>query len=208
MDPGPKSPNNKFVESGRKNWSESRIKILIYGVKWKESHMHIYKKYPRTWPVSMIDNEELFLFTIVFLLPFSLFFSLLFLFPSPFSVNLLSCYILLFLHHFLHPRVSQVLGVFFFYSPSPLLEPSTLNCKAVCLLFRHHLHINAARELAGQHLMRGWQYFLIFVFPHPYPLFVYPLCCKVLLKRYLKGLRSLLATSDRGSEVVIILGHD
>ena len=143
MDPGPKSPNNKFVENGRKNWSESRIKILIYGVKWKESHMHIYKKYPRTWPVSMIDNEELFLFTIVFLLPFSLFFSLLFLFPSPFSVNLLSCYILLFLHHFLHPRVSQVLGVFFFYSPSPLLEPSTLNCKAACLLFRHHLHINA-----------------------------------------------------------------
>ena len=81
MDPGPKSPNNKFVESGRKNWSESRIKILIYGVKWKESHMHIYKKYPRTWPVSMIDNEELFLFTIVFLLPFSLFY---FFFRPPF----------------------------------------------------------------------------------------------------------------------------
>ena len=37
---------------------------------------------------------------------------------------------------------------------SPLLEPSTFNCKAACLLFRHHLHINTARELAGQHLMR------------------------------------------------------
>ena len=32
---------------------------------------------------------------------------------------------------------------------SPLLELSTLSCKAACLLFRHHLHINAARELAG-----------------------------------------------------------
>ena len=36
---------------------------------------------------------------------------------------------------------------------SPFLEPFTLSCKAACLLFRHHLHINAARELAGQHLM-------------------------------------------------------
>ena len=35
-----------------------------------------------------------------------------------------------------------------------LLEPSTLSCKAACSLFRHHLHINAARELVGQHLMR------------------------------------------------------
>ena len=37
---------------------------------------------------------------------------------------------------------------------SPLLEPTTLSCKTVYLLFRHHLHINATRELAGQHLMR------------------------------------------------------
>ena len=157
----------------------------------------------------MIDNEELFLFTVVFLLPFSLFFSLLFLFPSPFSLNLLSCYILLFLHHFLHPRVSQVLGVFFFCSPSPLLEPSTLSYKAACLLFRHHLHINVARELAGQHLMRGdsTSWYLFFLILILYLIFSYPLCCKVLLKRYLKGLRNLLATSDRGSEVVIILGH-
>ena len=117
----------------------------------------------------MIDNEELFLFTVVFLPHFPLFFSLVFLFPSPSSLNLLSCYILLFLHHLLHPRVSQVLGVFFLCSPSPLLE-HTLSCKAACLLFRHQLHINAARELAGQHLMRRWQYFLIFVFPHPYHL--------------------------------------
>ena len=132
--------------------------------------MHTYKKYHRTWFVSMIDNEELFLFIVIFLPPFPLFFSLLFLFPSSFSLNLLSCYLLPFLHNFLHPRVSHVLGVFFLCSPLPLLEPSTLSCKAACLLFRYHLHINADRELAGQHLMRGWQYFLIFVFPHPYPL--------------------------------------
>ena len=98
-------------------------------------------------------------------------FSFLYFFSVLLSLNLFSCYILLFLHHFLHPRVSQVLGVFFFCSPSPLLEPSTLSYKAACLLFRHHFHINAARELTRQHLMRGWQYFLIFVFPHPYPLF-------------------------------------
>ena len=45
-------------------------------------------------------------------------------------------------------------GVGSFLSPFPLLEPSTLSCKAACLLFRHHLHINAARELTEQHLMR------------------------------------------------------
>ena len=47
------------------------------------------------------------------------------------------------------------IGSPFFLFPLPLLEPSILSCKAACLLFRHHLHINAARELAGQHLMRG-----------------------------------------------------
>ena len=40
---------------------------MIYSVKWKESHMHTYKKYSCTWPVSMIDNEEFFIFTVVFL---------------------------------------------------------------------------------------------------------------------------------------------
>ena len=139
--------------------------------------MHTYKKHPRTWPVSMIDNEELFLFIVVFLSFLLLYFfhlflsfSFLYFFSVPHSLNLFSCYILLFLHYFLHPHVSQVLGVFSPCSPSPLLEPFTLSCKAACLLFRHHLHINAARELVGQHLMRGWQYFLIFVFPHPYHL--------------------------------------
>ena len=54
--------------------------------------------------------------------------------------------------------------------PLPLLEPSILSCKATCSLFRHHLHINTARELVGQHLMRGQQYLQIFVFSHSYPL--------------------------------------
>ena len=71
-----------------------------------------------------------------------------FFFRPPLSLNLLSCYILLFLHHFLHPHVSQVLGVFFLCSPSPLLEPSTLSCKAACLLFRHHLHINCGQRVS------------------------------------------------------------
>ena len=38
------------------------------------------------------------------------------------------------------------------------------------------------------------------IFPHL-------LCCKVCPRRYPKGLISLLATSDRSSEVIIVLGH-
>ena len=54
--------------------------------------------------------------------------------------------------------------------PLPLLEPSIFSCKVTCSLFRQHLHINAARELAEQHLMRGQQYSQIFVFSNSYPL--------------------------------------
>ena len=151
-----KSPNNKFVESGRKSLSESRIKILVYSVKRKELHAHICKKCPRTCPSIMTKSTEFFLFTVVFLQPFAFsLFLFLSLFLLPLSLNPFSYYILWFLHHFLYPRVDQVLGVFFLCSPLPLLEPSILNCKAACSLLRHHLHINAARELTGQHLMRG-----------------------------------------------------
>ena len=59
---------------------------------------------------------------------------------------------------------------FFLLLPS-FLESSTLSCKAACSLFRYHLHINAARGLAGQHLMRRQQYPQIFVFSHSYPLY-------------------------------------
>ena len=41
----------------------------------------------------------------------------------------------------------------FLYPLSPLLEFSTLSYKAAGSLLRHYLHINAARELARQHLM-------------------------------------------------------
>ena len=116
----------------------------------------------------VLNSSFLLLYFFTLLLSLSLFFLIFFLPSLP--LNLFSYYILWFLHQFLHPRVGQALGVFFLCSPFPLLEPSTLSCKAACSLFRHHLHINAARELAGQHLMRRKQYFLIFVFPYPYPL--------------------------------------
>ena len=59
----------------------------------------------------------------------------------------------------------------FFLLLHPFLESSILSCKAACSLFRHHLHINAARGLARQHLMRRQQYPQIFVFSHSYPLY-------------------------------------
>ena len=62
MDSGPKSSNNKFVESGRKSWSKSREKILVDSVKGKELLMHRYKKHPRIYPNNMINNMELLLF--------------------------------------------------------------------------------------------------------------------------------------------------
>ena len=53
----------------------------------------------------------------------------------------------------------------------PFLESSVLSWKAARLLFRHHLHINATRRLAGRHLMRRGQYLKIFVPVHYYLLF-------------------------------------
>ena len=131
---------------------------MVYSVKRKELYVHTCKKYSRTCPSTMTKNTEFFLFTVVFLQPFALslsFFFSVFFFLSLFSLNPFSYYILWFVHHFLHPRMGQVLGVLFPCSPLLLLEPSTLSCKAARSLFRHHLHLNAARELAGQHLMRG-----------------------------------------------------
>ena len=127
--------------------------------------------------------------------------------PSPFFESLFVLYTMVFAPF--SPSTCESGVGSFSCSPSPFLEPSTLSCKAACLLFRHHLHMNAARELAGQHLMRGsstsrYLFSLILIL---YLIFSHPLCCKVLLICYIKGLRRLLATSDRGSEVVIILGH-
>ena len=148
------------------------------------------------------------LFALVLSFPFS--FLLFFLSPPSFSLS--SYYILWFFYHFLHPRVGQVLGVLFSLLPLCILEPSILSCKAACSLFRHYLHINAARELTGQHLMRGQQYSQIFVFSHSYP------SSDIFWSTLLQGLSetlpwendksiSPLATSDRSSEEVIVLGH-
>ena len=82
MGSGPKSPNNEFVENGRKSQSEYRKKILVDSVKGKELLMHKYKKHLRICTNSMINNMELFLFTVVFLQPFTLF---LFFFFRPLS---------------------------------------------------------------------------------------------------------------------------
>ena len=106
--------------------------------------------------------------------PFALFLSLSFflsLFFRPPTFSLSSYYILWLFYHFLHPRVGQVLEVLFFLLLLPLLESSILSYKAACSLFRHHLHINGARGLVGQHLMRRQQYPQIFVFSYSYPLY-------------------------------------
>ena len=205
MGSGPKSPNNEFVENGRKNQSEYREKILVDSVKGKEILMHKYKKHLQIYTNSMINNMELFLFTVVFLQPFTLF--LFFFFRPPSFFPLFVLYTMVFVPF--SPSTCES-GVGSFFCPrSSLLESSTLSCKAACLLFRHHLHINSARELAGQHLMRRQQCFQIFVIPHPYPLSgissssyykALPIC-------YIMGLRRFLTTTDRGSEMVIILGH-
>ena len=129
---------------------------MVYSVKRKKLHAHTYKKYPQTCLSTITKSAEFFLFTIVFLQPFALSLSFLFLvfFSLSFPLNPFSYYILWFLHQFFYPRMGQALGVLFLCSPLPLLEPSTLSCKAAWSLFRHHLHINVAKELAGQHLMR------------------------------------------------------
>ena len=108
-----------------------------------------YKKHPRLCPNSMINGLEFFLSFYCCISSTSLF---LFLFlPPPSFVPFSVIY-----HGFCAIFIIHV-WVRSWELPYPilhLLEPSTLNCKAACLLFRHHLHINAARELAGQHLMR------------------------------------------------------
>ena len=103
----------------------------------------------------MIDSEEFFLFTIVFLQPFSLFSFLCFFLLPPFSLNPFSCYILRFLYHFLHPRVSQVLGVFSVpVHPSLNLLLLAVRLLVYCSGITSRCLFNAVRKLAGQYLMR------------------------------------------------------
>ena len=144
---------------------------MVYSVKRKELYSYIYRKYPRTCPSTRTESIKFFLFAVVFLQPlcsFSFFFfSSLFLSP-PFSLS--SYYILWFFTPFPPSTCGSGVGSHFSLLPLPLLESSIFSCKAACSLFRHHLHINAARELARQHLMRGQQYPQIFVFSHSYHL--------------------------------------
>ena len=103
------------------------------------------------------------------------------------------------------------LGVQSSLSPSlsPFLESSILSWKAACSLFKYHLHINAARRLAGRHLMRRWHTlrYLLFLTLILYLIFPPSFCCKVCPRRYSKWLISLPDTLDRSSKVAIVLGH-
>ena len=104
MDPGPRSPNNKFVESGRKCQSKSRIKILVYSIKREELHAHRCKKYPRTCSSIRTKSNEFFFFYCCI--------SSTFLFLSPFLFSFFVLYTMV-LHPSLYPRVGQILGVLF-----------------------------------------------------------------------------------------------
>ena len=137
------------------------------------------KSYTRTYTESILKhalvlwlrvlNSSFFLLYFFNLYVLSLsFFLQSFSVSPPFSLS--SYYILWFFTQFPPSTCGSGVGSPFSLLPLPLLEPSILSCKAACSLFRHHLHINAARELARQHLMRGQQYSQIFVFSHSYPL--------------------------------------
>ena len=110
MDPGSQSPNNKFVECGRKNWPESRTKILDYRVRRKELYAYICTKSTLGHALILwFENTQVFFFFSFSLFPFSL----VFFFLSPFPFFLPLYYILWFLYRFLHPRVGQMLKFFF-----------------------------------------------------------------------------------------------
>ena len=159
MDSGPKSPNNKFVESGRINQSESRIKIVVYSVKMKKLHTHTCKKYHRTCPSTMTKSAKFFLFTVVFLQPFALSLSLSFLFLIFFLV----CPFLLTLFHIIYYGFYTSSSIYVWVrrweSFFSVLSCLSLNLPLLVVKLLVHcsgitFHINAARELVRQHLIR------------------------------------------------------
>ena len=77
----------------------------------------------------------------------------LFLLRPTFLLSFLALYTMAFLP-FLSSTCGPGIQHPFSSSPLPSLESSILSWKAVRSLFRYHLHINAARRLAGRHLMR------------------------------------------------------
>ena len=146
---------------------------MVYRVKRKKLNAYIYRKYPWTCPSTMTENTKFFLFVVVFLQPFCSF-SFFFFSPVFFLCPFLFLFLRIIYYGFFTPfppsTCGSGVGSPFPLLPLPLLEPSILSYKAACSLFRHHLHINAARELARQHLMRGQQYSQIFVFSNSYHL--------------------------------------
>ena len=149
---------------------------MAYSVIKKELSAYIYRKYPQTCPNNKTESTKFFLFAVVFLqnlcsLSFSLFLFLSVFFLSTFPFPLSSYYILWLFLPFPPSTCGSGGGSPFFLLLPFFLESSILSYKAACSLFRHHLHINAARGLAGQHLMRRQQYPQIFVFSHSYPLY-------------------------------------
>ena len=143
---------------------------MVYSVKRKELYSYIYRKYGHDLVLWLRVLNYFFLllyFFNLYVLSLS-FFLQSFSMSLPFSLS--SYYILWFFTPFPPSTCGSGIGSPFSLLPLPLLEPSILSCKAACSLFRHHLHINAVRELAGQYLMRGQQYSQIFIFSHSYHL--------------------------------------
>ena len=131
---------------------------MDYSVKREELYAYIYTENILGHALILwlrILNSFFFLFFFLFLFFLVLFFSL---FPF-----LRIIYYGFFTISSIHVWV-RCWRSFFFPLLLPFLESSILSCKVACSLFRHHLHINAARGLAGQHLMRRQQYPQIFVF--------------------------------------------
>ena len=126
---------------------EKRYRLLVFKGKsytWKKAKGIL----GYALVVWLIVLSSFFLFTVVFLQP--LFFFCFSSVPSlliPFPV-IYHGFCAIFIIHV------WVRSWEFLCPISHLLKPSTISCKAAYLLFRHHLYINAARELAGQHLMR------------------------------------------------------
>ena len=144
---------------------------MVYSVKRKELYSYIYRKYGHDLVLWLRVLNYFFLLLYFFnLYVLSLSFFLQSFFLSPFLFLFLRIIYYDFFLPFPPSTCGSSVGSPFSLLPLPLIEPTILSCKAACSLFRHHLHINAARELAGQHLMRGQQYPQIFVFSHSYPL--------------------------------------
>ena len=125
------------------------------------------------WRV-LCSSFLLWYFFNLFVLSLSLslfFFSNLFFSSPPFFSSFFVLYTMAFFLPFPPSMCGSGGGSPFFLLLPSFLESSILSCKAACSLFRHHLHINAARGLAGQHLMQRQQYPQIFVFSHSYLLY-------------------------------------